>query len=502
MALDDSFNAHFPTEISQDTIDWVRGNVFQHSRYVVVRKNKKAQIGFCTHCKYEYEIKSDKPLKHNEKWTCQHCDSPVVIKSEGRGRKNLFIRAYLVWYDKSSIHSDAIVATGFHVHQDFQDYRQTEPTFRPVGKYLFMPGHSEMRYHDWYSDKWHKPKKIRSLAVTSMQHIPGFVAIDSIEVAVKGTSFQYSTWERYSSIYSREDHVHFFELASKYPCIEYLTKLGFSECVKAKLIGNRTHGVINWRGKTFEKVVKLSKTELKDLKRSKVVVDPDILCVYHAHKKRGLKLTFTEAYLLGGHYYIEEALKLPYPLVDLTKYVLKQFRKDKGSYYSADNVLRDLRDYWGDAEELGLDLAKDHVRFPNNLHRTHMDVSKRIKVKVDKKLNQKITKRLSDLSSLNFSRYGLHIRPAQSSIELFEEGKALNHCISRYAERYANGITDIYFIRKDSAPDQPFYTVEIINGRVIQCRGRNNGVATKEVEAFIEVFKLERLINHQKKLAV
>ena len=57
---------------------------------------------------------------------------------------------------------------------------------------------------------------------------------DSIKKAVKGTPFQYSTYDSYID----GDMVKFFSLYARYPCVEYLTKFGMSELVEAKLIGN------------------------------------------------------------------------------------------------------------------------------------------------------------------------------------------------------------------------------------------------------------------------
>ncbi len=52
------------------------------------------------------------------------------------------------------------------------------------------------------------------------------------------------------------------------------------------------------------------------------------------------------------------------------------------------------------------------------------------------------------------------IRPCADENELIAEGKALHHCVANYAQDHAEGKTAIFFIRKTSAPDEPFYTLE------------------------------------------
>lgn len=503
MSLDPEFLAHFPKEVSQELVEYVRDIVFYESRYVFVKTVKGIQRGYCSHCEKDYMIDQLQSLKHNETWVCQHCASPVVVKSAGRGRKNLFTDAYVVWYEKSQVDPEIIVAMGLHVTRDYGDYRNVKTMFRKVSMYLFEPGYSEMRTYISWRDEWVKPKKIRSECTGTMQYKSKWVSYDSILAAVKDTPFQYSTWERYTNIFDREDMVHFFDLAAKYPCVEYLTKLGFHKCVESKLKGTRTYGAINWNGKTFDKVIKLSKSELKQLKQENVVADPSTLHTYQTLRKYGFPVSFTKAQMLGCSMYIEEALRLQEPLDIVTKYVLKQLDRVKNTsfYYTASLVLRDLRDYWQEAEELGLDVAKDHIKYPNNLQKAHEDTSRRIKIKVDEKVNEQIKKRLPSLERRSFTQGKLHIRPAASSIELFDEGKALKHCVGRYAKRYAEGDTDIYVIRKNDAPRKSYFTLEIQHNRVIQCRGFRNRNMTKEVAAFIEAFELEKLKRRKRNLS-
>lgn len=63
-----------------------------------------------------------------------------------------------------------------------------------------------------------------------------------------------------------------------------------------------------------------------------------------------------------------------------------------------------------------------------------------------------------------------------SSEDLLIEGKTLNHCVASYVEKISERKTSIYFLRKKGYEDKPFYTVEIINGSLTQCRTTNNQV--------------------------
>lgn len=87
-----------------------------------------------------------------------------------------------------------------------------------------------------------------------------------------------------------------------------------------------------------------------------------------------------------------------------------------------------------------------------------------------------------------FQADGLLIRPAKSQKELADEGDALHHCVGSYAARHAGGKTAIFFLRRAAAPNEPYYTLELDEAKLVvrQNRGLRNCSRTKEVQAFEE----------------
>jgi hypothetical protein len=178
-------------------------------------------------------------------------------------------------------------------------------------------------------------------------------------------------------------------------------------------------------------------------------------------------------------------------------------RRQNGTRYtSGSSVLTAWRDYLGECGELGVDIEKDSVLFPNNLYDAHTNTSSRIKIKTDASLNIKIAKRLKDLRKYTFEHSGFLLRPVKDSIELFQEGKALHHCVGGYAGRYAAGTTNIFVIRKSSEPDTPFYTMEVIIeknvAQITQCYGFKHCNPTPEVKAFVEAFTTNKLLTKKR----
>ena len=62
----------------------------------------------------------------------------------------------------------------------------------------------------------------------------------------------------------------------------------------------------------------------------------------------------------------------------------------------------------------------------------------------------------------------------------------MHHCVGTYKEKHAEGRSAIFFIRRASEPEKPWYTLELNlkEMTVIQNRGKRNCARTEEVESF------------------
>lgn len=500
--------SHIPKGINKSIEGYVSEVVLRRSRYMFVRREKKVQHGFCTHCRTENTYGG---LKHNDEVECVGCQSLCVTKSSGRGRKYLMDEAYFIWFDKSLKDPKAISARGILVQRDYSgDYTQVESTYRDTAAYVFEEGDARMATRSYwggrsYGDQWELRKSIFDERDGAMSFRAGFLSLESIKDAVPGTRFQYCVWDRYDGHYL----LAYFGLAAKYPCVEYLTKFGLKNFVDVKLSGGRTFGTINWRGETLDKVMRVSKHELKEIRDADFQITPFSMWIYHEAQKDGSGFTIKEAnsfvWLCGdrhNHEIINEVRGFA-NLRQIRNYINKQLKKGSPAHYrSGDSVLRAWRDQMVAAEKLGMDLSDESTIFPNNLYETHQASIERIKVIADEALNQKIRKQLPKLNKLGLEVDGLFLRPAVDSAELIAEGNALKHCVGSYAARYAKGETALFVIRKADEPEIPFYTLEVKDGRVAQVYGFKNCHPTKEVEKFVERFKQIRLKIEQEDVAV
>ena len=73
-------------------------------------------------------------------------------------------------------------------------------------------------------------------------------------------------------------------------------------------------------------------------------------------------------------------------------------------------------------------------------------------------------------------------------MDISKEGQSLHHCVGTYIDRVCNGETAILFIRSNDDLGKSFYTMEVKNNKLIQCRGMNNCDMTDEVKSFVSSF--------------
>jgi len=493
------YTDHFSEEVSEDIKKYAIDDALKFSRYMFIEKRGKQQFGYCTHCKAEFKTEG---LRHNEETFCPSCSSKVTVHSSGMGRKYMVDNVYFVYYEKSIKDPNVLIARGIQVERDYRfDYHNIKTQYLLRAMYIFdsVNHKSTMLKQSYYSGFYEQKNSIFSL-MGPMEQRGARVCYsrESIEKAVKGTPFKYSTWENYY----HKDMTDFFNLYTKYPCIEYLTKEGCEWLVEKKLDNHPTYRTVNWRGKTIFKILKLNKLDLKQIKAKKLTITFSFLKVLQDAKKRNWNLTIEETVNVAEEYlnYYDALLEtLEYSsMKKLLNYFSKQYKNDIGTkkekhYYRESSVLTTFRDYIKDCLVLDMDILKDQVIFPKDIYTAHQNTIKQIKMQKDKKLDFLIKDRVEFLKKYIFQNCGLMIRAAQSTGELINEGKALTHCVGSYADRYAKGETNILFIRKVSEPDKPYYTIEIKNGNIEQIHGKNNRSASEDVSDFIEVFKAQVL---------
>lgn len=506
--------SHVDNTISKEMYDYVTNVALKGSRYLFVKKIKGIQSVYCTHCNKYFDSVVD--LRVNEYSTCKHCGSGGLVKSSGRGRSKLIDRARVIYYEKSVLDPAVMVAKVFEVNRDYREsYINVKTEFYWYSMYIFKAGDSVALERD-YSISGSRIDSCRVVykktggpfSAFGNYNIKIYCSFESLEKAIKGTPFQYSTWERYTNDFHYNGLLKFFLLYSRYPCIEYLNKMGMSDIANAKIYGYNTCSSINWNGKNIWQVLKINKNQFNQLREGIENITPELLRMYQLSLKEKTPLTIDEikhysSMFYGYLSYLSFMLKYT-TFRKAIKYIEKQYdtrgRGNKKLYSSIRDILTDYKDYIKDCIELEYDLKKESVILPKSLYKAHQNTIKQIDIKGNKDINDKILKRLDSLKKYIYEDENFIIRPAESSFELIEEGKALSHCVGRYADSYSEGKTNIFLIRKKSDISKPFYTLEFKGKEIIQIRGIRNCPPNDEVKAFVNNFKDEKLNRSKSKI--
>lgn len=178
-------------------------------------------------------------------------------------------------------------------------------------------------------------------------------------------------------------------------------------------------------------------------------------------------------------------------------------------YIRANTNRESYGDYLVACDWLRLDLSDTKVLFPHDFRAMHdlyteqyaqhirEEMTEDERLKAEGALMERImtAKRMKDVAERfsflsGFKADGYCILVASSKDELIDEGFALHHCVGRmdYDRRQADGNSVICFLRRESAPDVPYVTVEVkVSDRlsVSQCYGNRDSVVP-EVDGFVK----------------
>ena len=476
---------------------WIDESVLKYSRYLFTYREKGKRYGYCTRCHQDVVLELGRTFtpadeeniyrRHKEIGFCPSCKSPVQFRDMGRGRGRLVDEEYVVFSDRLR-DGGVLVRAGF-ARRDYSG------KIRDVGIDFFE------RYRIYYNTDvdvawnkvysyyyggcgWERMTTIPEPSAgqpyyTSEQNYIYTNYYGFTDEIFKKTNLKYAQIETVMSGSRYVEVCSYLDRFVKNPeLIERLVKEGFSVLA----LHQYSQAKINRRAKTVSAALGLNKKELRELE------DKTDAGVKYAQIAKAYGITPAQArkYASYGSTSIENVEKrLPF------KKAVKYLDKQEETIYT-------LCDYWRDCEKLKLDLKREDILLPPNLAQAHQRTNEALaearrqkELEETREAQKKFEKHLKKLErDFAFESGGMLIRPARSHAELIDEGSALHHCVATYAKKHLSGQTVIFFIRKKSKPDKPFYTLEYNpkTESIIQCRGLNNCGKTPEVEAFVEAW--------------
>ena len=480
-------------------VKWIHKRVIEGS-YIIY--NKKDDKAVCTRCGHTFRA-SRFDMKHNEEGECPNCKSKAVYKASGIGRKNLteYFRVLVLTHRGKTVYGTLI-----EVIAEFKEMGKPQLSKWLSAVYVFNKDEQSYYKHVpegfWQPEHWEKRKDVklpRPLQPYCFFAAPKFerteIYMENLENVFMHSSLKYGwqpdLFERWE--FAPYDYISYISLHLKYQSIELLIKGGFESLALQKVSGRRGSSCINWRGKSLEKILRLPRRHIRRLRGH----NPDFcaLKVFQGLNEKEKSLPWSvidrAASVRSTNCYFD-AIENYTDVIKWAKWA------DKEDVYQGDWM-----DYIRDCKKLGMDIRKKTVLFPDDFDTIHRELSTKVKEEENREKNKKMEvvarNYMIDLKDESFI-----LAIAKSQTELNMESAALCHCVRTYGDQVAAGRTIIYFIRKKSDPDKPYYTLEIHpDGTFIQCRGERNCIMTKEVEDFKDrvVAEFNRMLKKRERSA-
>ena len=318
---------------------------------------------------------------------------------------------------------------------------------------------------------------------------------EEIPNVLKGTFAENSKMDMYIECAEATYPVTYLRLYQRYPNVENLIMNGLGGYVN-KLIQSSmsytqtTPTLKNFKGLKLKKakpneILGISKEELRCIKQNEWESSKIDLYV-HTHTQ-GVTLQNIDRIVHKYGSRIEPLIGTGADIPKTMRYIEKQNKnlEDAGTYY---NRVQYIVDYWNMLRKNGHYTTDTDILYPQNLVKSHNDEQRIMQIAATKELAKDFKKQYNKLKKYCFTCGGLSIHPAETEIEMIDEGRELHHCVATYAKRHASGQTAIFFIRHINEPDKPYFTLEFDfkNMCVRQNSGLRHCARTPEVQDFEE----------------
>ena len=496
-----------PEALPEGLIDYIRREVLPEDRVIIYKRGNVN--GICTVCGTQVHARGRR-FTQSAYATCPNCGARVICVLEdgcafaanyienivavqkGTDGETVFFRQWLLHRDNS--------ARWEHIENFLQETVRYAIRGNKTAKWQKQGKDSYyMRTERYELDEWTRWQDNRIYDGSYFFYPTG------IEEALSGTAMQYADLEGYLEERGHNKNpIYFLEYHARYPVIEFLWKAGYRNIVHNRIFGmdRENRNAILWERKKLKECFKFPLRILKLMPPEEWSLN-DIQRVNDLWEKYGGKVTDTEIRLVLQSKVDIQLWSRATTYANagrILKYIKNQTDKrkeknpDKRSI-SQNDTAQAYRDYLQECEQLHLDLHDKEILFPKDLTAAHNRTMEQVKFEKNKADQEKFQKAVEKLEKFAWGEGEFFIRPAREQMELTAEGKALHHCVGGYIKRMAEGETAIFFLRKVSEPDKPFYTLELQKKRVIQCRTEHNASYDRnpDVKNFVDMW-MEKVV--------
>ena len=494
-----------PEALPEGMIDYIRREVLPKDRVIIYKRGNVN--GICTVCGTQVRAMGRR-FTQSTRVNCPNCGARVscvledgcafaanyieniVAVQKGTDGETVFFRQWLLHRDNS--------ARWEHIENFLQETVRYAIRGNKTAKWQKQGKESYyMRTERYELDEWTRWQDNRIYDGSYFFYTGG------IEEALSGTAMQYADLEGYLEEGGYRNAIYFLEYHAKYPVIEFLWKTGYRNIVHNRIFGmdRENRNAILWEREKLKECFKFPLRILKLMPPEEWKLD-DVKRANYLWKNYGERITDAEMRMALQSRTDVQSLTgaMPYAGIGrVLKYIQKQTEKrkeEKGhTTYTPEGITQAYRDYLHECEQLHFDLHDREILFPKDLVAAHDRTMKQIAFEKNKADQEKFRKAVNKLEKFTWQKGEFLIRPAREQMELTAEGKALHHCVGGYIRDMAEEKTAIFFLRKVSEPDKPFYTLELQKKKVVQCRTEHNASYDRnpDVKNFVDMW-MEKVV--------
>lgn len=339
---------------------------------------------------------------------------------------------------------------------------------------------------------------------------------------MQGTIFQYSGLREYMEAVHTGNPISYLERYKETPQIEMLMKMGLFPVVE-ELVRYRYGIVRNDKASRLDEFLGIRKDKVKLI--IKKGGDLETIKILQTEKRRGQNWTEEQIDKLAELKIDSVKIATAIQIMTIQKMLnrIEKYANCKfGTGYSTPQAklihVADIYfDYLSMRQTLGYNLQNTIYQQPRDLEAAHNNMIQECnKVEADKRLRE-VAERFQDIKKnyrgLRKKYYykddNFVIRPARSAEEIVIEGRTLHHCVggNNYLVKHSTGISTILMLRFKDRESEPYITVEINDGAILQWYGAYDKKPDKEniqkwLEDYCKRLKEDSAENIDTKIAV
>lgn len=478
--------AAFPRYLSDGDEALARKFFPQYVFFHAVEKNTRHCV--CTSCMEGFTVDREiRPdffrIKHKGVCECPNCGQRAKLLAMGKYKNFDSLGSHERAVKISAWKGWLLVQAGYVFRSFDGEDLGGDIRFEPFRMYAFAPGRRvgwQAKTYSWFGKAWwtdgmwERMDRIKSpfqarAYETEVAYWP--MGVENIEKSSLRYC-QYAEWfdAEYGCLLCDLEWVeapfriaHLIRYLAEYtrrPQMEFLVKLGFHQVVSDLVLRGKPHGdILDWKAGNPADFFRLSKADFRLFKD--IRCDFEELKGYRSLRRKGLVSNLAEFVRLSkdwGRDFCLVRTGAGLAHVNLERAV-RYLRQVGGKPAVTAQI---WVDYLEAAGKLKYDLSRDDVRMPKDLAQRHDLAAASLRTAEDEKARKRYQGRYRRLTEqFSFSAGGLRVAVPESVQDIVREGRVLQHCVGGYAERHVKGAVTILFLRKESAPNVPYVTVEM-----------------------------------------